>query len=126
MNPSPAHVPVLLSEVVALLSPALQAPSESRGQCVLVDCTVGLGGQAEALLRACPQASLVGLDRDPQALAVARRRLAPIAGSTRRSWLAGGARRSAGPGSVIAPDRRPTARLCVCGRCAAGHAHGAF
>jgi 16S rRNA (cytosine1402-N4)-methyltransferase len=79
MNPSPAHVPVLLSEVVALLSPALQAPSESRGQCVLVDCTVGLGGHAEALLRACPQASLVGLDRDPQTLAVARRRLAPFA-----------------------------------------------
>ena len=79
MNPLPAHVPVLLSEVVALLSPALQAPSESRGQCVLVDCTLGLGGHAEALLRACPQASLIGLDRDPQALAVARRRLSPFA-----------------------------------------------
>lgn len=78
MNPQPAHVPVMLSEVVALLSPALQAP-DSAGHCVLVDCTLGLGGHAEALLRACPQASLIGLDRDPQALAVARRRLAPFA-----------------------------------------------
>src|SRR5215204_2529005 len=79
MSPPPSHVPVLLSEVVALLSPALEAPSESGGRCVLVDCTLGLGGHAEALLRACPQASLIGLDRDPQALAVARRRLAPFA-----------------------------------------------
>jgi 16S rRNA (cytosine1402-N4)-methyltransferase len=78
MNPQPAHIPVMLSEVVALLSPALQAP-DSGGPCVLVDCTLGLGGHAEALLRACPQASLIGLDRDPQALAVARRRLAPFA-----------------------------------------------
>jgi 16S rRNA (cytosine1402-N4)-methyltransferase len=78
MNPQPAHVPVMLSEVVALLSPALQAP-DTGGRCVLVDCTLGLGGHAEALLRACPQASLIGLDRDPQALAVARRRLAPFA-----------------------------------------------
>ena len=64
--------------MVALLSPALQAP-ETGGQCILVDCTLGLGGHAEALLRACPQASLIGLDRDPQALTVARRRLAPFA-----------------------------------------------
>jgi 16S rRNA (cytosine1402-N4)-methyltransferase len=78
MNPQPAHVPVMLSEVVALLSPALQA-AETGGRCVLVDCTLGLGGHAEALLRACPQASLIGLDRDPQALRVARQRLAPFA-----------------------------------------------
>ena len=78
MNPQPAHVPVMLSEVVALLSPALQVP-EAGGHCVLVDCTLGLGGHAEALLRACPQASLIGRERDPQALAIAGRRLAPFA-----------------------------------------------
>jgi len=78
VNTQPAHVPVMLSEVVALLSPALQTP-DVGGHCVLVDCTLGLGGHAEALLRACPQASLIGLDRDPQALAAARRRLAPFA-----------------------------------------------
>jgi 16S rRNA (cytosine1402-N4)-methyltransferase len=72
------HVPVMLSEVVALLSPALEAPPEPNGTGVLIDCTLGLGGHAEALLKACPRAFLIGLDRDPQALAAARSRLAPF------------------------------------------------
>jgi 16S rRNA (cytosine1402-N4)-methyltransferase len=71
------HVPVMLAEVVALLAPALEAPSADY--CVLVDCTVGLGGHAHALLAACPEAQLIGLDRDPQALALARERLAEFA-----------------------------------------------
>jgi 16S rRNA (cytosine1402-N4)-methyltransferase len=73
------HVPVMLTEVVALLAPALKAPltdSASEGDCLLVDCTLGLGGHAHALLTACPQAHLIGLDRDPQALALAGGRLA--------------------------------------------------
>jgi 16S rRNA (cytosine1402-N4)-methyltransferase len=72
-----AHAPVMLAEIVALLAPALQ-PDDGNG-CVLVDCTLGAGGHAEALLAACPQAQLIGIDRDPQALAVARDRLAPYA-----------------------------------------------
>jgi 16S rRNA (cytosine1402-N4)-methyltransferase len=71
------HVPVMLAEVVALLAPALEAPAAD--DCVLVDCTVGLGGHAHALLAACPEAQLIGLDRDPQALALARERLAEFA-----------------------------------------------
>lgn len=66
-----AHVPVLLSRVVDLLAPALQEAGS-----VVVDATLGLGGHAEALLQRCPDARLVGLDRDPQALAAAGRRLA--------------------------------------------------
>jgi 16S rRNA (cytosine1402-N4)-methyltransferase len=76
------HVPVMLAEVVALLAPALEAPAAdaaTEDSCVLVDCTVGLGGHAHALLAACPQAELIGLDRDPQALALARERLAEFA-----------------------------------------------
>jgi 16S rRNA (cytosine1402-N4)-methyltransferase len=74
------HVPVMLAEVVALLAPALEAsPEDLEGDCVLVDCTLGLGGHAHALLAACPQAQLIGLDRDPQALALARERLAEFA-----------------------------------------------
>ncbi|HMM35823.1 MAG TPA: 16S rRNA (cytosine(1402)-N(4))-methyltransferase RsmH [Thermoanaerobaculia bacterium] len=64
----PAHVPVLLREVLAALRP-------ERGG-VLVDATLGLGGHAEALLDASPSVRLVGIDRDPEALALARARLA--------------------------------------------------
>jgi 16S rRNA (cytosine1402-N4)-methyltransferase len=78
MNAFTGHLPVMLSEVVALLSPALQAQSEPAARPVIVDCTVGLGGHAEALLRGCPEAFLVGLDRDPQAIAAAHDRLSPF------------------------------------------------
>lgn len=66
----PAHLPVLLGRVTALLAPALD-----RSGSVLVDATLGLGGHTEAVLSRCPTASVVGLDRDPEALASARARL---------------------------------------------------
>jgi 16S rRNA (cytosine1402-N4)-methyltransferase len=72
----PAHVPVLLERCVALLAPALTDPDA-----VLVDCTLGMGGHAEALLAATP-ARLVGLDRDPEALRRSTARLAPYADRT--------------------------------------------
>jgi 16S rRNA (cytosine1402-N4)-methyltransferase len=75
----PVHVPVMLAEIVALLAPALEAPVGAEAAApVLVDCTLGLAGHAAALLEACPQAHLIGLDRDPQALEQARARLAPF------------------------------------------------
>jgi len=70
----PSHVPVLVERVVALLAPALVA-----GPAVLVDATVGLGGHAAALLERHPELRLVGLDRDPAALAVSADRLAAYA-----------------------------------------------
>ncbi|HEY5820898.1 MAG TPA: 16S rRNA (cytosine(1402)-N(4))-methyltransferase RsmH [Propionibacteriaceae bacterium] len=75
-GPGDRHVPVMLSEIVALLAPALTLAGDAPP--VLVDCTLGLAGHAEALLTACPDARLIGLDRDPQALALARERLAPF------------------------------------------------
>jgi 16S rRNA (cytosine1402-N4)-methyltransferase len=71
------HVPVLLDRIVALVSPALQEPES-----VVVDATLGMGGHSEAILRACPQAHVVGLDRDPQALELAGARLASYTGRT--------------------------------------------
>ncbi len=72
-----SHVPVLVNRIVALLAPALEAPDS-----VLVDATLGLGGHAEAILAQFPRARLVGLDRDPHALALAAARLAPFAERT--------------------------------------------
>jgi 16S rRNA (cytosine1402-N4)-methyltransferase len=66
----PRHIPVLVDRVVALVAPALELPGS-----VLVDATLGLGGHAEAVLTRCTNARVVGLDRDPDALAVAADRL---------------------------------------------------
>ncbi|MDF1603065.1 16S rRNA (cytosine(1402)-N(4))-methyltransferase RsmH [Nocardioides sp. YIM 152315] len=67
-----SHVPVLLDRVVSLLTPALDRPGA-----VLVDATLGLGGHSEAVLSRIDAARVVGVDRDPQALELASRRLAP-------------------------------------------------
>jgi 16S rRNA (cytosine1402-N4)-methyltransferase len=67
---TPLHEPVLVPETVALLEPA-------RGG-LFVDCTVGLGGHSRALLEA-GASRVLGLDRDPDALAIAARELAAFA-----------------------------------------------
>jgi 16S rRNA (cytosine1402-N4)-methyltransferase len=63
-----AHVPVLTADVLRFLQPAHGG--------LFLDCTVGLGGHAKALLEA-GATRVIGLDRDPQALAAARTTLAP-------------------------------------------------
>jgi 16S rRNA (cytosine1402-N4)-methyltransferase len=67
------HVPVLLQRCLDLLAPALQGPDA-----VMVDSTLGMGGHTEGVLAAFPHVRVVGLDRDPQALELAGRRLAPF------------------------------------------------
>ncbi len=66
----PSHIPVLLDRVLTLLAPALDEPPA-----LLVDATLGLGGHTEAALDRFPRCAVVGMDRDPDALAHARRRL---------------------------------------------------
>lgn len=64
------HQPALAAEVIELLLPAL----EHGG--VVVDATVGGGGHAGFILEAVPGATLVGIDRDPDALVAAQSHLA--------------------------------------------------
>jgi 16S rRNA (cytosine1402-N4)-methyltransferase len=66
-QPRQPHQPVLLAEVLEWLQP------QQGG--VFVDCTLGMGGHAAALMNASPDVVLIGIDRDEAALAVARERL---------------------------------------------------
>ena len=69
MNDSP-HLPVLYKEIIHALQP------KQGGR--YVDGTLGAGGHARGILEACaPDGQLLGLDVDPQALAIARETLAP-------------------------------------------------
>jgi len=64
------HRPVLLQETLKYLVP-------ERGG-LFVDCTVGLGGHSEAILKSSPDTRVLGLDLDPAALEYSRQRLAPF------------------------------------------------
>jgi 16S rRNA (cytosine1402-N4)-methyltransferase len=70
----PGHRPVLADKVVEFLLPAL----EHGG--VAVDATLGRGGHALCLLEAAPAAELIGIDRDPVAVAASESILEPFLG----------------------------------------------
>ena len=68
MSTATLHTPVMLQEVIHYLA--------CRRGGTYVDCTVGLGGHSEAVLREIgPDGLLIGLDRDDHALLLARERL---------------------------------------------------
>jgi 16S rRNA (cytosine1402-N4)-methyltransferase len=71
---SSLHKPVLLERCIELLGEALNNDSA-----ILVDGTLGLGGHSEAFLQRFPKLTLVGIDRDENALKLAGERLAPFA-----------------------------------------------
>jgi 16S rRNA (cytosine1402-N4)-methyltransferase len=64
---------VLLARCLELIAPALS--DDAGPDKVHVDATVGLGGHAEAVLEGFPRVRLIGLDRDPAALARSEDRL---------------------------------------------------
>jgi len=65
------HVPVLCDRILELLAPALAQPGS-----VMVDATLGMGGHSESVLEHCPNARVLGIDRDREALTLAGERLA--------------------------------------------------
>ena len=68
-NRSERHVPVLLQEAIEFLN--------VRPDGLYVDCTLGMAGHASEILRRLgPTGRLIGFDRDPQALELAKVKLA--------------------------------------------------
>lgn len=70
-----SHVPVLEQRCLDLLAPAI-----SHEGAIMVDATLGLGGHTESALERFPHLRVVGFDRDTEALALSRERLARFAG----------------------------------------------
>ena len=69
-----SHAPVMRDRIIELLAPAVAAAADP----VVIDATVGLGGHTEHLLATYPDLIVIGIDRDPDALELAGRRLAPF------------------------------------------------
>lgn len=65
------HVPVMLNRTIEILGASVSTPGA-----ILVDCTLGLGGHTEAFLEKFPELTVIGIDRDQNALALAGERLA--------------------------------------------------
>ena len=66
------HIPVLLDEVIRWL--------RIHPAGIYVECTVGGGGYAQAILERLDSGRLVAIDRDPRAIQAARERLARYSG----------------------------------------------
>ena len=76
VNVEPEHLPVMLEETLLCLAPR---PGET-----MLDGTLGLGGHAvELLRRLSPGGVLIGIDRDPEALEQASKRLSGVGGEYR-------------------------------------------
>ena len=74
------HEPVLLQRCLDLLAPAVegvggQSAEGAAAGAVMIDCTLGMGGHSEAALERFPALSIVGIDRDSEAIALASARL---------------------------------------------------
>jgi 16S rRNA (cytosine1402-N4)-methyltransferase len=73
MNADVKHVPVALDRCIDLLTPAFS----NKDKPVFIDCTLGLGGHAKAMLTKFSNLHLVGIDRDLTALAISTELLSP-------------------------------------------------
>lgn len=69
------HIPVLLDEVLGGFSKIKEG--------YFVDCTLGYAGHSEAMLKTYEQIQHIGIDRDDEALAFSKERLAPFEGRSK-------------------------------------------
>ncbi|WRS29448.1 16S rRNA (cytosine(1402)-N(4))-methyltransferase RsmH [Actinomycetaceae bacterium MB13-C1-2] len=67
------HAPVLLEACLDLLE-----PSFDTAEPIMIDATLGLGGHTEGALKRFESLTVIGIDRDPRALELASKRLAPF------------------------------------------------
>ncbi|EEH64205.1 S-adenosyl-methyltransferase MraW [Gleimia coleocanis DSM 15436] len=65
------HEPVLIDEVLDLLAPAFTGVEIAT----MIDATLGMGGHTEAVITAFPNVRVIGIDRDPNAIRLASKRL---------------------------------------------------
>jgi 16S rRNA (cytosine1402-N4)-methyltransferase len=71
-NQDKRHVPVLLKDAIEFL--------HVRTGATVADCTLGMAGHATEIVRSLgPQGHLIGFDRDPEALALAKKQLENVA-----------------------------------------------
>jgi len=73
MNAELKHVPVALKRCIELLAPAFA----NKAKPIAIDCTLGLGGHANAMLAKFSNLHLIGIDRDLSALAISTELLSP-------------------------------------------------
>ena len=69
------HIPVALDRCIALLTPSIEYAISERGSAVVIDATLGLAGHASELLSRFENLTVIGLDRDLAAIAIAKERL---------------------------------------------------
>ena len=72
MNANVTHIPVALEQCIKMLAPAII----NKKNPVLIDATLGLGGHAKVFLERFENLKLIGIDRDLNALEIAKANLA--------------------------------------------------
>ncbi len=69
------HVPVMADRVIDLLTAGVEHARDNGRKPIIVDATLGMGGHSELLLERFDDVTLVGIDRDTEALTIAGQRL---------------------------------------------------
>ena len=72
------HIPVALDRCIDLFTPAIEFSLKNNSSTYVIDATLGLGGHTRALLAKFPTLIVIGIDRDEEAIAIARESVAPF------------------------------------------------